>query len=341
MEKVNNDPRWPELKKEIEAALGKPLSPFAMTAGEWRQNIEGKGVSLDAFRLSFVLRKKTYFVLRRSPETVEGWCATEPLPQELCRLIVLAIRKEQTGAWKGKPSASFEEWIRTRDWREERFPFLLFPEGKAKPLTADEWVPIVREFFDGRAEIVPLAAQEILVLVPHSILREAETGTVEEAAELWAASLIELLQNEGFVQSSVVTTHPVSTATELPSVLEQLRLYRRIGQTYQPVRRIYAPWNLRWELILSRIAPAERANLLRYLNEQYRLATIVNEELAKILRAFFANDLNVSETARTLFVHRNTLLYRFDKLKEETGLDVKKFADAKILSLYLSLQRDG
>ena len=43
---------------------------------------------------------------------------------------------------------------------------------------------------------------------------------------------------------------------------------------------------------------------------------------------FFENDLNVSETARDLFVHRNTLVYRLDKIQKTTGLDLRVFDDA-------------
>ncbi|MCR4762162.1 MAG: helix-turn-helix domain-containing protein [Lachnospiraceae bacterium] len=54
----------------------------------------------------------------------------------------------------------------------------------------------------------------------------------------------------------------------------------------------------------------------------------IEEEIAQTVEVFFANSLNVSETARKLFVHRNTLVYRLDKLQKITGLDVRVFEDA-------------
>ena len=44
--------------------------------------------------------------------------------------------------------------------------------------------------------------------------------------------------------------------------------------------------------------------------------------------AFLQNNLNVSETSRLLYMHRNTLLYRLDKIEKATGLNVRQFADA-------------
>jgi len=43
---------------------------------------------------------------------------------------------------------------------------------------------------------------------------------------------------------------------------------------------------------------------------------------------FFENSLNVSETSRQLYIHRNTLVYRLDKLQKNTGLDLRVFDDA-------------
>ena len=53
-----------------------------------------------------------------------------------------------------------------------------------------------------------------------------------------------------------------------------------------------------------------------------------DEETITTVNKFFENNLNVSETSRQLFVHRNTLVYRLEKLQKSTGLDVRTFDDA-------------
>lgn len=53
-----------------------------------------------------------------------------------------------------------------------------------------------------------------------------------------------------------------------------------------------------------------------------------DEEIVSTVNKFFENNLNVSETSRQLFVHRNTLVYRVEKLQKSTGLDVRTFDDA-------------
>ena len=53
-----------------------------------------------------------------------------------------------------------------------------------------------------------------------------------------------------------------------------------------------------------------------------------DEETLTTINKFFENSLNVSETSRQLFIHRNTLVYRLDKLQKSTGLDLRIFEDA-------------
>ena len=53
-----------------------------------------------------------------------------------------------------------------------------------------------------------------------------------------------------------------------------------------------------------------------------------DEETIMTINKFFENSLNVSETSRQLYIHRNTLVYRLDKLQKSTGLDLRVFEDA-------------
>ena len=53
-----------------------------------------------------------------------------------------------------------------------------------------------------------------------------------------------------------------------------------------------------------------------------------DDETLATVNKFFENNLNVSETSRQLYIHRNTLVYRLDKLQKSTGLDLRVFEDA-------------
>ena len=65
----------------------------------------------------------------------------------------------------------------------------------------------------------------------------------------------------------------------------------------------------------------------------------LNEEILFTINSFFDNNLNISETSRKLFIHRNTLVYRLEKIKNLTGLDLRNFEDAIKFKLALLIQK--
>ena len=79
----------------------------------------------------------------------------------------------------------------------------------------------------------------------------------------------------------------------------------------------------------------------RYLNEVFIRGSFASleEETLETVKCFFSNDLNVSETARQLFIHRNTLMYRLEKIKRLTGLDIRIFDQAIIFKLAMVIYR--
>ena len=60
-----------------------------------------------------------------------------------------------------------------------------------------------------------------------------------------------------------------------------------------------------------------------------------DDETLMTINKFFENNLNVSETSRQLYVHRNTLVYRLEKLQKSTGLDIRVFDDALTFKIAL------
>lgn len=64
----------------------------------------------------------------------------------------------------------------------------------------------------------------------------------------------------------------------------------------------------------------------------------INEFLLETLQGFFDNNLSITQTAKALFIHRNTLLYRLERIKKVTGLDPKKFDDAVQLRIALKMR---
>ncbi len=78
-----------------------------------------------------------------------------------------------------------------------------------------------------------------------------------------------------------------------------------------------------------------------FLSEVFRKGSIemLDQETLLTIQKFFENNLNVSETSRKLFVHRNTLVYRLEKIKKITGLDLREFDHAIIFKVALMVKK--
>jgi len=74
-----------------------------------------------------------------------------------------------------------------------------------------------------------------------------------------------------------------------------------------------------------------------FMNEIFgaNLPDKLDEETLITIHKFFENSLNVSETARQLYIHRNTLVYRIERLQKDTGLDIRNFDDALTFKIAL------
>lgn len=67
------------------------------------------------------------------------------------------------------------------------------------------------------------------------------------------------------------------------------------------------------------------------------LKKVLNDEMLTTITKFFDNNLNLSEAARKLYIHRNTLIYRLDKIQKVTGLDLRRFEDSMLLKIIIMM----
>lgn len=140
---------------------------------------------------------------------------------------------------------------------------------------------------------------------------------------------------------------PIISIGELKSSLHEVGASYRaawraleIGRMFHPERTIYAFNRLSLERFLSEI---NRDLGMCYHQMLFNRKTqrLFNEEMLHTIEMFFDKDLNLSDTARQLYIHRNTLVYRLDKIQRQTGLDLRKFEDAITFRMLLLLGKCG
>lgn len=85
--------------------------------------------------------------------------------------------------------------------------------------------------------------------------------------------------------------------------------------------------------VLEKLPRGVVNDLKRRLLDKNALSILQDEDMTRTADVFMNHSLNVSETARSLYVHRNTLMYRLDKIERDTGLNIRVFSDAVIFRL--------
>jgi DNA-binding PucR family transcriptional regulator len=110
-----------------------------------------------------------------------------------------------------------------------------------------------------------------------------------------------------------------------------------IGRAFHIGTNLHLPWLLQMEKLIYHIPEEHKADFLEKVLRH--IDVVMDAETLTTLEQFFSLDCNVSETAKKLYIHRNTLLYRLDKFKQETGLDVRTFNHAVLVKIALLLYK--
>ena len=111
-----------------------------------------------------------------------------------------------------------------------------------------------------------------------------------------------------------------------------------VGMMYDGDNRIYHYDALLLERFLHEV-PREISGEYYQIIFNDETKKILNDEMLTTIEKFFENSLNLSETARQLYIHRNTLVYRLDKVQKTLGLDLRNFHDAVTFKIMMMLEK--
>ncbi len=178
--------------------------------------------------------------------------------------------------------------------------------------------------------VVEIDSNHILVLVCFD-----ETPTDEEVND-YASQLQDMLETETYTAYKLAYDKPCHSFKALQTTYKSTLMSMNIGEIFLSAERLYYFPELGLGRLLYNVPIAEcTAYLDNYI--PVSMLSSLDEETLNTLSAFFDCDLSLAETSRALFVHRNTLIYRLDKFKEQTGLDPRKFSDAITIKISLML----
>ncbi|MBE7092426.1 MAG: hypothetical protein E7365_04530 [Clostridiales bacterium] len=125
-------------------------------------------------------------------------------------------------------------------------------------------------------------------------------------------------------------------ASQLSFAFEQALSAIRVGKKLSYSGGVWFYSNILPELIISEL-PSEAVNGLKEKAEQVRKT--LDSETIEIAQEFFKHNLNISETAKFCYLHRNTLIYKLDKIQKETGFNMRNFNEAVALRIYIAANK--
>lgn len=200
----------------------------------------------------------------------------------------------------------------------------------------------VRPAYQVLREVVPLEEQDVLVDIDQRsvvLIRGLQQDAEPDEAEQFARALQETLREEAGLDMLCGLSETVESADELHQGYQQARQALELGTRYQEKDSLFVWSNMLLYRVLSEISP-ERSAQYHGLLFNRRTASLFNEDMLSTVDMFMRKDLNLSDTARQLYIHRNTLVYRLDKVQRLTGLDLRRFEDAFVYRLLYELKHN-
>ena len=184
-------------------------------------------------------------------------------------------------------------------------------------------VEVLRGIFpDKQKDFIAVMDESSICLVKEI----AERDGADEFEEI-ARTITDTLTGEMLNRVNIAIGSAVPDLKSVSSSFKEARLAQEVGKIFESEKQIVSYERLGIGRLIYQL-PMPLCRI--FMNEMMHGFTFddIDEEMAVTITKFFENDLNISDTARELFIHRNTLVYRLDKLQKLTRLDLRKFNDA-------------
>ena len=151
---------------------------------------------------------------------------------------------------------------------------------------------------------------------------------LEEELEGIAMSLVDSIHMEAMVKVRVGYGNVATEISDIAQSFQEAKMALQVGKVFYVEKDTISYGKLGIGRLIYQL-PMSLCNM--FIKEVFgdKIPEVLeDEEAMSTIAKFFENNLNISETARQLYVHRNTLVYRLERIEKEIGLDIRKFDDA-------------
>ena len=181
----------------------------------------------------------------------------------------------------------------------------------------------VRSIFGGKSKDFVTAVDEKNIIVVKELAENETYEDLEKTAEV----ILNLFKADEDCEAYIAYGTVVNEIKEVSRSYKEARMALDVGKIFFEEKNIIAYSALGIGRLIYQL-PIPLCKM--FIKEIFdgKSPDDFDEETLTTINNFFENSLNVSETSRQLYIHRNTLVYRLDKLQKSTGLDLRVFEDA-------------
>ena len=211
-----------------------------------------------------------------------------------------------------------------------RAVFLIRQVGRSDVATVD----VLSGMFPDKMQDFVLSINESDV----AVVKQITANTPSEELEKIAQDIENTLKNELRIKTSIGIGTVSEHLRELADSYKEAQTAIEVGKVFDTEKSIMRYENLGIGRLIYQL-PTTLCEI--FLSEIFKKSSIdcLDQETLFTINKFFENNLNVSETSRKLFVHRNTLVYRLEKIKKLTGLDLRQFDHAIVFKVALMVRK--
>ena len=211
-----------------------------------------------------------------------------------------------------------------------RAVFLIRQLGHGDVATVD----VLSSMFADKIQDFVLSINEMDI----AVVKQITPNVTSEELEKMAAAMEETLKNELRIRTVIGIGTIAEHLRELADSYKEAQTAIDVGKVFDTEKSIINYENLGIGRLIYQL-PTTLCEI--FLSEVFKKNSIdsLDQETLFTINKFFENNLNVSETSRKLFVHRNTLVYRLEKIKKLTGLDLRQFDHAIVFKVALMVRK--
>lgn len=166
------------------------------------------------------------------------------------------------------------------------------------------------------------------------LIKALDAGEGYEVVEQTSEMIVDMMNTEAMMNVRVAYGTIVNELKDVSKSYKEAKMALDVGKIFYVERKV----NAYSSLGIGRLIYQLPVNLCKiFIDEIFgdNIPLNFDDETLTTINKFFENNLNVSETSRQLYVHRNTLVYRIEKLEKSTGLDIRTFDDALTFKIAL------